>query len=256
VTERVDAVLSVERVSKRFGGVQALQGVDLEVRRGEAVGVIGPNGSGKTTLVNVITGFVLPDRGRVLFRGVDVTGLPVDVRVNLGMARSFQTPRPFYRLPASRNLVIPLCSSRARERLGTGWGRREEVALDLLEEVGFERDAPAVAKPAAELPHGYLKRLELARCLALDPEVLLLDELFSGMSPAETASLIPLLTRLRDEGRSLVLVEHRLAELFQVVDRVVVLDFGRKIAEGRPAEVMASEEVRRAYLGQEVAGLA
>lgn len=249
-------MLSVQRVTKRFGGVRAVDDVSLDVGPGEAVGVIGPNGSGKTTLINLVTGFVRPDSGRILYRGRDVTGLPVEARVRLGMVRSFQTPRPFYRVPAFRNLVIPLCSARARERLGSGLGRREEVALDLLEEVGFERDAAAITKPAAELPHGYLKRLELARCLALDPELLLLDELFSGMSPAEAASLIPLLVRLVEEGRSLVLVEHRLAELFQVVRRVVVLNFGRKIAEGPPAAVMAQEEVRRAYLGWEVSGSA
>ncbi len=241
-------------LTKRFGGVLAVDRVSLHVAAGEAVGLIGPNGSGKTTLVNLITGFVRPDQGRIVFRGAEVTGASVEARVRLGIVRSFQTPRPFYQLPALRNVVIPLCSRRARDRLGSGLGRREEVALDLLEEVGFERDAPAVSKPASELPHGYLKRLELARCLALDPQLLLLDELFSGMSPAETASLIPLLLRLVQEGRSLVLVEHRLAELFQVVTRVVVLNFGRKIAEGHPAEVMGREEVRRAYLGAEVSG--
>lgn len=249
----MEPVLVVEDLHKRFGGVRALDGVSLEVLPGEAVGIIGPNGSGKTTLINLITGFVRPDRGRILYRGRDITRLSPEGRVRLGIVRSFQTPRPFYHLPAFKNVVIPLCSTRAWERLGSGYGRREEVALDLLEEVGFERDAAAVYKPAAELPHGYLKRLELARCLALDPEVLLLDELFSGMSPAEASSLIPLLIRLTGEGRSLVLVEHRLVELFQVVHRVVVLDFGRKIAEGPPAEVMAREEVRRAYLGREVA---
>ncbi len=249
-------ILSVERVSKRFGGVHAVDGVSLQVGAGEAVGVIGPNGSGKTTLVNIITGFVRPDSGRVWFRSIDVTRWPVEARVQLGMARSFQTPRPFYRIAAYRNVVIPLCSARARDQLSAGLGRREEVALDLLEEVGFERDAPFLFKPAAELPHGYLKRLELARCLALDPQVLLLDELFSGMSPAEAASLIPLLRRLLQEGRSLVLVEHRLAELFQVANRVVVLNFGRVIAEGSPAEVMAREQVRRAYLGGEVESFA
>jgi len=252
----VESLLVVDRLSKQFGGVRAVDGVSLQVRPGEAVGIIGPNGSGKTTLVNLITGFVRPDSGRVVFRGVDITRASVEARVRMGIARSFQTPRPFYRLPAFRNVIIPLCSRRARERLGSGFGRREEVALDLLEEVGFERDAAAVTKPASELPHGYLKRLELARCLALDPQLLLLDELFSGMSPAETASLIPLLLRLVEEGRSLVLVEHRLAELFQVVGRVVVLDFGRKIAEGHPADVMAREEVRRAYLGGEVSASA
>ncbi|MDR7415214.1 MAG: ATP-binding cassette domain-containing protein [Armatimonadota bacterium] len=248
----MEPVLVVEDLHKRFGGVRALDGVSLEVLPGEAVGIIGPNGSGKTTLINLITGFGRPDRGRILYRGRDITRLPPEARVRLGIARSFQMPRPFYHLPAFKNAVIPLCSVRARERLGSGYGRREEVALDLLEEVGFERDAALLYKPAVELPHGYLKRLELARCLALDPELLLLDELFSGVSPAEASSLVPVLLRLTEEGRSLVLVEHRLAELFQVVGRVVVLDFGRKIAEGSPAEIMVHEEVRRAYLGREV----
>ncbi|MCS7173551.1 MAG: ATP-binding cassette domain-containing protein [Armatimonadetes bacterium] len=249
----MEHVLIAEGLSKTFGGVRAVDGVSLEVQPGEALGIIGPNGSGKTTLINLITGFVRPERGRILYRGRDITWLSPEDRVRLGIVRSFQTPRPFYHLPAFKNVVIPLCSARARGRLGSGYGRREEVALDLLEEVGFERDAAAVYKPAAELPHGYLKRLELARCLALDPELLLLDELFSGMSPAEAGSLIPVLIRLREEGRSLVLVEHGLVEPFQVVGRVVVLDFGRKIAEGSPTEVMAHEEVRRAYLGKEVA---
>jgi branched-chain amino acid transport system ATP-binding protein len=247
-----EAALRVEGVSKRFGGVRAVDGVDLEVASGAALGVIGPNGSGKTTLLNLITGFVRPDGGRVFLRGRDVTGLPPHRLVSLGLARSFQLVRPFYQLPAYKNLIIPLCSPRVRALRGGGYGDRNEVAIHLLEEVGFERDSAVPYKPAKDLPHGYLKRLELARCLAVEPDVLMLDELFSGMSVSEVTAILPLIDRLRQEGKTLVMVEHRLRELFRVVDRVIVLDFGRVIAQGTPREVMEDTAVRKAYLGTEV----
>jgi len=160
-------------------------------------------------------------------------------------------PRPFYSLPAFKNLVIPLFSSRARHQLGSRYGDRDEVAIHLLEDVGFERDSDVPFKPASALPHGYLKRLELARCLALRPEVLLLDEPFAGMSMSEVAGIMPLLERLLEEGCTLVLVDHRLSELFRLVRRVVVLNFGQKIAEGPPSEVIRLETVQRAFLGSE-----
>jgi branched-chain amino acid transport system ATP-binding protein len=247
-----EAALRVEGVSKRFGGVRAVDGVDLEVASGAALGVIGPNGSGKTNLLNLLTGFVRPDGGRVFLRGRDVTGLPPHRLVSLGLARSFQLVRPFYQLPAYKNLIIPLCSPRVRALRGGGYGDRNEVAIHLLEEVGFERDSAVPYKPAKDLPHGYLKRLELARCLAVEPDVLMLDELFSGMSVSEVTAILPLIDRLRQEGKTLVMVEHRLRELFRVVDRVIVLDFGRVIAQGTPREVMEDTAVRKAYLGTEV----
>jgi branched-chain amino acid transport system ATP-binding protein len=247
-----EVLLRVSGLFKAFGAVRAVNDVSFELKRGEALGVIGPNGSGKSTLINLITGFVKPTAGVVEFRGQDVTGIAPHRAVNLGIARSFQMARPFYNLPVYKNVVIPVYSPRSRKHLGAEFGDRDEVAIHLLEDVGFERDSQVPYKKAGELPHGYLKRLELARCLALDPDLIILDELFSGMSMSEIASVLPLLEKIRAAGKTLVMVEHRLRELFRVVDSVLVLHFGRKIAEGRPAEVMAMKEVSEAYMGVEV----
>jgi branched-chain amino acid transport system ATP-binding protein len=244
-------ILAVERLSKSFGGIGAVYDVSFELERGSALGMIGPNGSGKTTLVNLITGFVTPSSGRVFFNGQDITRLSPHQRVGLGIARSFQLVRPFYNLPTFKNLIIPLYSPRVRDIKGGKYGNRDETAIHLLEEVGFERDSPVPYKTASSLPHGYLKRLELARCLALEPELLILDELFSGMSLSEIASLLPLIEKIREQGTTLIMVEHRLRELFRVVEKVIVLNFGQKIAEGAPFEVIELEEVRKAYLGME-----
>lgn len=249
---RGDVLLRVSGLSKSFGAVQAVNDVSFELRQGEALGVIGPNGSGKSTLINLITGFVKPTAGTVELAGRDITGIAPDRAVNLGIARSFQMARPFYDMPVNKNVVIAVYSPRSRKRLGAEFGDRDEAALHLLEDVGFERDSPVLFKKAGELPHGYLKRLELARCLALDPDLLILDELFSGMSLSEIASVLPLLERIRAAGKTLLMVEHRLRELFRVVESVLVLHFGRKIAAGDPREVMARKEVAEAYLGAEV----
>jgi branched-chain amino acid transport system ATP-binding protein len=238
-------------LSKAFGGVRALSGVSFDLEAGALLGVIGPNGSGKTTLVNLITGFVRPTSGQVRFHGKSITGLPPHRIARLGLVRTFQMVRPFYQLPAYKNLIIPLCSPRVRASHGGRFGERDSVALDLLEEVGFERDVPVAFKPASVLPHGYLKRLELAKAIALEPDLLILDELFSGLSLAEVASIVPIIEKLRSEGRTIIMIEHRLKELFRIADRVLVLNFGEKIAEGGAAEVTANETVRNAYLGME-----
>ncbi len=247
-----EPLLRVTGLTKAFGRVVAVNDVSFELPEGGALGVIGPNGSGKSTLVNLVTGFVRPSSGRVELRGRDITGIAPHRAVNLGIARSFQMARPFYDLPVTKNVVIPVSSPRSRRRLGAEFGDRDEAAIHLLEDVGFERDSPIPYKKAGELPHGYLKRLELARCLALDPDLVILDELFSGMSMSEVAGVLPLLERIREQGRALVMVEHRLRELFRVVDSVLVLHFGRKIAAGPPREVMETREVAEAYLGAEV----
>lgn len=245
-------ILATDRLNKRFGGITAVSDVTFELEQGGALGIIGPNGSGKTTLVNLITGFVRPSSGRVFFKGKDITRLMAHERVRLGIARSFQMVRPFYNLPAFKNLIIPLYSPRVRKTKAGNYGNRDDIAIDLLEEVGFERDSQVPYKAASNLPHGYLKRLELARCLALEPEVLILDELFSGMSLAEVTSLLPLIEKIRQRGTTLVMVEHRLRELFHIVDKTIVLNFGEKIAEGVPAQVIEREDVRKAYLGSEM----
>ncbi len=246
-----EPILRLEGVSKAFGGVQAVLNVSFDLFPGEILGVIGPNGSGKTTLVNLTSGFVRPDRGTVTFQGKDITGQPPHKIANMGLARTFQVMRPYHTLAAFKNLIVPLNSPRVkRSRSGT-LGDLDAVAIDILEDIGFERDARVPYKPAGSLPLGYLKRLELGRCIALKPEVILCDEIFSGLSMSEISSLLPLMERLQMEGVTLVMIEHRLRELFRLANRVMVMNFGEKIADGPPSEVMEDPAVRKAYMGRE-----
>jgi branched-chain amino acid transport system ATP-binding protein len=250
-----EPILKVRDLTKAFGGVLALNRVSFDLHEGEILGIIGPNGSGKTTVVNSITGFIRLTSGKVFFRGKDITGKPPHKIADMGVTRTFQIMRPYYSLPAYKNLVIPLFSPRAK-RTG-GWrgggrlGDRNTVGIDILEEIGFERDSYVPYKLASTLPTGYLKRLELARCLALKPEIVLCDEVFSGLSMSEIASMVPLIERLQMEGITLIMIEHRLRELFRVANRVMVLNFGEKLMEGTAETVMASEEVKKAYFGSE-----
>lgn len=244
-------LLKVSGVSKSFGGVLAVASVSFELKEGELLGIIGPNGSGKTTLVNLVTGFVKPNSGRIEYRGKKITGWAPYKIVSLGIARTFQMVRPFYQLPAFKNLIVPLYSPRVKKLAGGKYGDRDAVALDLLEEVGFERDAHVSYKVAGSLPQGYLKRLELAKCMALRPDLVILDELFSGLSLAEVASIVPIIEKLRFQGKTIVMIEHRLKELFRIADRVMVLNYGEKIAEGSGKEVMEDKAVKNAYLGSE-----
>jgi len=244
-------LLQVSDLSKAFGGVQAVSALSFDLEEGELLGIIGPNGSGKTTLVNLITGFAKATSGEVLFRGRDITNRAPHKIIRLGISRTFQMVKPFYRLPAFKNMIIPLYSPRVKKMAGGKFGDRDAVALDLLEEVGFERDSLVAYKVAGALPQGYLKRLELAKSIALQPDLMILDELFSGLSLAEVAGIVPIIEKLRQEGKTIIMIEHRLKELFRIADRVIVLNYGMKIAEGSAEEVMESEEVKKAYLGTE-----
>ena len=250
-----ETILEARELTKSFGGILALNRVSFKVSQGEILGIIGPNGSGKTTLVNCITGFVRPTFGQVIYKGRDITKLPAHKIADLGLTRTFQIMRPYYSLPAYKNLIIPLFSPRAK-RTG-GWrgggklGDRNTVSIDILEELGFERDSFVPYKPASTLPTGYLKRLELARCLALKPELIICDEVFSGLSMSEIAGITPLIERLQMEGITLIMIEHRLRELFRVSNRILVLNFGQKLMEGAPEQVMADRRVKEAYFGSE-----
>ncbi|MEW6375621.1 MAG: ATP-binding cassette domain-containing protein [Thermodesulfobacteriota bacterium] len=249
-----EVILRVEKLTKRFGGVIAVDNISFELRRGEFLGLIGPNGSGKTTLINLITGFVKPSSGKVIYNDQDITSKAPYTVACLGIARSFQMVRAFHKLPAFKNLIVPLYSPRVKRFGGGKYGERDDVAIDLLDDLGFERDSFVPYKAAGSLPHGYLKRLDLARCMALRPDLLILDELFSGMAMSEVAATLPIIEKFNREGLTIMMAEHRLKELFRVANRVIVLNFGRKIADSPPKDAMNKEEVQRAYLGSEVEG--
>jgi branched-chain amino acid transport system ATP-binding protein len=244
-------LLKIDGLFKNFGGVQAINDLNFEIAAGELLGLIGPNGSGKTTAVNLITGFVKPTEGEITYAEKKITGWSPYKIVRLGIARTFQMVKPFYQLPAYKNMIIPLYSPRVKQMIGGKYGDRDAMALDLLEEVGFERDSFVAYKAASALPQGYLKRLELAKAIALQPDLLILDELFSGLSLAEVASIVPIIEKLRQQGKTIVMIEHRLKELFKIADRIIALNFGQKIADGQAADVMDSPEVKNAYLGSE-----
>jgi len=246
------SLLEVKGITKWFGGVTAVDDVSVDVEENTLLGIIGPNGSGKTTLVNIISGFVRPSSGSVLFKGKSLIGLPPYKVTNLGIGRAFQMVKPFFHLPAYKNIVVPLFAPRVLASTGGAYGDKDAVALDVLEEVGFERDSSVPYKPASVLPHGYLKRLELARLMALKSEVFILAELFSCLSIAEVTSIVPIIEKLLSEGKTIIMVEHRLKELFRIADKVIVLNYGRKIKEGPPKEILEDDEVKRAYLGVEV----
>jgi len=244
-------ILEVRHVSKSFGGIKAINDVSFNLRQGQILGVIGPNGSGKTTLNNLITGFIKKDAGQIIFKGLNISKWPAYKIADAGLARTFQIMRPYPTLPVYKNLVPPLYSPRARRTARGKLGDRGAVAIDILEEVGFERDARVPYKLAGTLPLGYLKRLELCRCLALRPELIVCDEIFSGLSMSEIASMLPLMERLQDEGITLIMVEHRIKELFKIANKVMVLNFGAKIAEGDPSDIFNDEKVKQAYFGGE-----
>jgi branched-chain amino acid transport system ATP-binding protein len=251
----------VENLTKRFGGLTALNKVSLQIARDEIVGLIGPNGSGKTTLIRCILGILKPDSGRVQFKEKNVTRQSTWSIVNRGIAGTFQVVKPFRRLPVIANVMVGCLCPRAR-RSGE-WVKRLEIkARDALEFCGI---ADLAMEPASILSHGDLKRLEMARAIATEPELLLLDEPFGGLNPAETDLLAKSIKRLHQGGRfgrlhvegpAVLIVEHKLPDLMKIVDRIVVLNFGQLIAQGTPKEVVENKQVQEAYLGKKVFQLA
>ncbi|MHB8220623.1 MAG: ABC transporter ATP-binding protein [Acidimicrobiales bacterium] len=244
--DRAVPALETQGVSVRFGGIAALTDVSLAAHSGQVTGLIGPNGAGKTTLFNVITGLQRPDRGRVSISGRDVTRLGPHRRARLGLARTFQRLELFGTLSAADNVRVGLEAPTAR-RVAAGGSTGPATPSALLERVGVP-DAPGA--PVASLPTGSARLVELARALAIDPGVLLLDEPCSGLDDHETVALGLLLRQLAAEGRAVLLVEHDMDLVLEICDRVHVLDFGEIIASGTPAEVRADRSVQAAYLGR------
>ena len=236
-------ILQLEGVSKRFGGLQALTEVTFDLPEGQILGLIGPNGAGKTTLFNCISGVYTPNEGRVTFRGKDVTGSKANKMAQAGMARTHQIVRPLNELSVRENVMVGACFGRE----GHGLRTARKLADDVLHFVGlFDRRNQL----AGSLNVGQKKRLEMARSLAARPYLLLLDEVLAGLNPSEIAEMVETVLKIRDEqGVTIIMIEHVMHAVMNVSDRLVVLDYGRQIAEGTPEEVANDAQVIEAYLG-------
>ena len=245
VSRSMTDILVVENVTKRFGGLTALSQVSFKVKKGERFGIIGPNGAGKTTLFNVINGVYHPDTGRVVFKDVDVTNWPPHKRAQFGMARTHQVVKPFSELTVLENAMIGALFGPKHKTISED--EAKEIAMEVLEFIGL--------KDKADLPAGVLnvqekKRLELARALSAQPDMLLLDEVLAGLVPSEIETMVELLKKINEEkGVTIVMIEHVMHAIMNLAERMIVLDFGRKIAEGTPEEIANNPEVIAAYLG-------
>ncbi|HEU4369231.1 MAG TPA: ABC transporter ATP-binding protein [Methylomirabilota bacterium] len=235
-------LLALERVTKRFGGLTAVREVSLEVRAGDLLGIIGPNGAGKTTLFNVVSGYFRPEEGRVVFDGRDVTGLPAHAVSQLGLTRTFQIVKPFGNLTVLDNVMIGALTRRTSVR---------EARADAGRVIDLCGLGPHAAARARALPLALRKRLEVARALATQPRLLLLDEVMAGLNPTELAAMIELVRRLHAEGLTLIVIEHIMAAMMRLAQRIVMLHHGEKLAEGTPREITSDRRVIDAYLGEE-----
>ncbi|MEM4488954.1 MAG: ABC transporter ATP-binding protein [Desulfurococcaceae archaeon] len=246
-------ILETKDLCKYFGGIKAVEGVNIFIKRGELLGIIGPNGAGKTTLFNLITGYLKPTKGKIIYERREIQGLPPAKIVSMGIARTFQIVRPFKNLSVFENVLIA-CG--LKNYYGLSFVKRSDgdeylkKAEGIVKKLGLEDYAHV---PAKNLPLGYLKRLEIARALALDPKLLLLDEVMSGLNKIEIEEVKGVIKEVRSMGLTVVLVEHNVPVAVELSDRMYVLNFGKVIAEGSPEEIVRDKRVIEAYLGEEYA---
>jgi len=242
----IEALLEVKGVTKRFGGFTALDGVDFLVRPGERVGLIGPNGSGKSTLVNCIAGTLRNEEGSIRFEGEDICGHAAHRRIRMGLARSFQIPKPFASMTVLDNLCVPLLyAARKHEKLAPG--RIVEEAVRILEQVGLAGRARAMSGGLTQVD---MRKLELARAMAAKPKLLISDEAMAGLSASEVDDILALLFGLKEQGVAVIMIEHVMRAVMKFSERIAVLVAGRKIADGDPQAVVGNAEVVKAYLGE------
>ncbi len=235
-------ILQVQGVSKVFGGLQALKNVTFDLPAGQIMGLIGPNGAGKTTLFNVINGVYTPSAGKIIFRGQDITGRRTYELARMGMARTHQIVKPLNDLSVLENVMLGACYGQHNETLTEA----EKTAYEVLEFVGLAERAEQLAK---SLNVAQKKRLEMARALAARPHLLLLDEVLAGLNPSEIAGMVETVKAIRDQGITIIMIEHVMHAIMNVSDRLIVLDYGQQIAEGTPEEIVNNPQVIEAYLG-------
>ncbi|MDP2045326.1 MAG: ABC transporter ATP-binding protein [Deltaproteobacteria bacterium] len=235
-------ILQVQDLTKRFGGLQALSDITFDLAEGQILGLIGPNGAGKTTLFNVINGVYAPERGRVTFRGEDITGLPSYEVAQRGLARTHQVVRPLNDLSVRENVMVGACYGREKHSLKEA----RRVADEALTQVGLIDRAD---QPAGSLNVAQKKRLEMARALAAEPYLILLDEVLAGLNPSEIAAMMETVRAIRDQGITILMIEHVMQAIMAISDRILVLDYGLLIAAGAPEEVANNPQVIEAYLG-------